>query len=79
MDSHTQANGGAKVVRVAGPADNLSRAGARHVQGARDILQGRQASVLFYVPLQMCILELGLPASLSLKLESRLFISSMQT
>lgn len=39
-----------KVVRIAGPGDVLSgagallAAGARHVQGARDILQSRQAS-----------------------------------
>ena len=46
IDSHAQANGGAKVVRIAGPADNLSGAGTAHVQGARDILQGRQARAL---------------------------------
>lgn len=46
-----QANGGTKVVRIAGTGDVISgagallAAGARHVQGARDILQGRQAGV----------------------------------
>ena len=34
-------------MRRAGPADGLSGAGMAHVQGARDILQGRQARVLF--------------------------------
>ena len=44
-----QTNGGTKVVRIAGSRDVLSgtgallAAGARQVQGARDILQGRQA------------------------------------
>ncbi len=46
-----QANGGTKVVRIAGTGDVITgagallAAGARHVQGARDILQGRQAGV----------------------------------
>ena len=76
IDIHAQANGGAKVVRIAGPADDLSGAGARHVQGARDILQGRQASVLFLCAVAILHPGFSIPAP---KIGSALFLSSMQT
>ena len=46
-------------MRIAGAADDLTGAGVRHAQGARDIFQGRQARALYLCVLAYLYLGVG--------------------